>query len=68
MKLLLDINLSREGIDNHWKENPDFRTLDHHKSSTHTPYEECVIRELVAGLEWEDLAHVNEVTLVEAKP
>ena len=66
MKLQLDITISKEAIEAFWEEHSYLRALDH-KSLVHNPYDACIIREVAASLEWEDIGHVNEAMLVEEK-
>ena len=63
MKLLLDITPSTEDIDTFWKEHPDLRALDH--AAKLPPYVACIVREMNAAVEYDDIAYVIEATLLD---
>ena len=54
VKVLIDVPLSKEGIDEFWEAHPMLREIDHEDKSPN-PYTQCIVREIAAALEMEGL-------------
>lgn len=63
MRIVIDINPSKEGIEQHWEKFPNLKEADHSIEEA-DPYIQCLIRETTAALEMEGIV-TEEVTVVE---